>query len=77
MVVVVVEVVMVVAVVVAVVAVEVSGVTSFAASKFFIWNSIAAFRLNASTSAVSSSTMLLPTLRTSTPSVCEPTDSSG
>ena len=50
---------------------------SCAASKFFIWNSMAALRLNASISAVSLSTSELPTLRTSMPSVCEPTLSSG
>ena len=51
--------------------------TSCAASKFFIWYSIAALRLKASMRAVSLSTSELPTERTSMPSVCEPTDSSG
>ena len=50
---------------------------SFAALWFFIMNSMAALRLKASTSAVSFSVCELPTLRTSSPSVLLPIDSSG
>mmetsp|Transcript_3470 Transcript_3470/g.6319 ORF Transcript_3470/g.6319 Transcript_3470/m.6319 type:complete len:201 (+) Transcript_3470:1418-2020(+) len=50
---------------------------SLAATKFLRIYSMAAFKLNASTSAVSRSVWLFPTLRTSIPSVEEPTESSG
>eukprot|EP00659_Diplonema_papillatum_P001398 gene1397-biopygen1389 len=50
---------------------------SFAALWFFIMNSIAAFRLKASTNAVSFSVCEFPTERTSRPSVFDPMLSSG
>lgn len=50
---------------------------SLAAALFFIENSIAAFKLNASIKAVSLRVYVLPTLFTSTPSELEPTPSSG
>jgi len=55
----------------------VESVVTLAGSLLFISNSIAALRLNASIRQVSLSTALLPTERTSTPSVLVPTDSSG
>lgn len=54
-----------------------SSKASLAAALFFIENSIAAFKLNASIKAVSFKVYVLPTLFTSTPSELEPTPSSG
>ncbi len=55
----------------------ISNKASLAADEFFIENSIAAFRLNASINAVSLKTYVLPTDFTSTPSEFEPTPNSG